>query len=128
MKKIIIFIILLAIAGGIGAFLYFKPNGKNELVLSYYDNTSTGSYWQEKVDKEGIVEVSKKSDYSNCPTNSEKCSGHIIYTIKPIKAGNVQVTFEWLRYNGDVAKRAIYNIIVTNDLKITETHTESYYQ
>lgn len=99
----------------------------NELKISFYDNTSTGTFWEYTMDDESIVEVTHITDYSGCE-GQDGCGGSIIYTVKPLKAGKTTIEFKWVSHSGELREDAIYEIEVSEDLKITETHKGSYFE
>ena len=100
-------------------------NTSDNLEISFHDNASTGYKWKNTISKEGIVEVTSKLDYSSCPEDVDGCGGQIIYNIKPLKEGEVTVTFEWVSTSGEPDEAYTYNIKVDNNLKISETHTKT---
>ena len=123
-KKILITVgVCIVILVGV-YFLVLRP--KKELKISFVDNGSTGNSWSYKVSEPGYIEINEDTDYSGCG-NRAGCSGKIIYTVKPLKSGNVTITFEWINIHGDVEKNAIYNLNISEDLKIKETHRGSYF-
>ena len=96
---------------------------QDELKIKFPDNGSTGYSWKYEMSKEDIVNISYETDYSGCE-GQDGCSGKIIYTVTPEKTGKVTVTFELVSPHDEVDRKVIYEIEVTKDLKIKETHTE----
>ena len=121
-KTIIIVAVIIIIA--IVALLFFLRKPKSGLEISLYDNGSTGYYWEYKIDNTDIIEVADKvSDYSNCPKDTVGCGGKMIFRIKPLKEGNATIIFTLTSFRGDTSGTVTYNIKVSKDLKISETHT-----
>ena len=125
MKKTLLICVCFLIIVGILLFIFLKDNKKdNTLKIVFDDNGSTGFKWHYIMNKEGIVEVSSELDYSSCPKDVDGCGGEIIFTIKPLKEGEVTINFNLTAPNDEVDKIVIYNIKVDKDLKIEETHTD----
>ena len=128
MKKIIfgLFIVLLCVVTiGCGN----KKDGSTfEITLP--DSASSGYKWSDELSEKGIVEVTSKTDYSSCPKNTDGCSGKQIYTLKALKPGSVTLTLTYAFFDDSKDRekyKAIYEITVDDDLKITETHSGSYF-
>ena len=136
-KLIITLVILVVIALVILGFVSFKGTKKvssktegSTLTFSLDSNSSTGYNWKEKVDKKGIIDVSYKYDNSGCPPDVVGCGGKRVYTVKALKPGKVKLTLTYSFGDGKNLKEketAIYEIIVTDDLKISESHSGSYF-
>ena len=135
-KKIIIVLIVLAVLIAIG-FMVFKINKKGSsktegatFTFSLDSNSSTGYSWKEKVSVKGIIDVSHEYDNSGCPPDVVGCGGKNVYTVKALKPGRVKLTMTYSFGDGNnqkTEKTAIYKITVTDDLKISETHSGSYF-
>lgn len=135
-KKIIIILIILVVLIAIG-FMFFKGNNKGSsktegstFTFSLDSNSSTGYSWKEKVSTEGIIDVSHEYDNSGCPPDAVGCGGKNVYTVKALKPGRVKLTMTYSFGDGinkKTEKTAIYRITVTDDLKISETHSGSYF-
>ena len=128
MKRIIYGIIIILICG----FMIGCGNKKDgsTFEISLDENASTGYQWKKKIKKNGIVDLTFKSDYSNCEKNVDGCSGKRIYTLKALKSGTVRLTLTYSFINDNTnktTKTAIYEIKVDDDLNISETHSGSYF-
>ncbi len=101
----------------------------NELKISLYSNGSTGYRWSYRLDRDDIVSISESYDNSGCPPKTAGCGGKQIYTIKPIKAGKVILNLEYAFVNPEKypSKTAIYEIVVHDDLSISESHYGTYF-
>jgi predicted secreted protein len=95
----------------------------DELRIQFNDNASTGYYWKYDVSNKGIVDINSKTDYSGCE-DKDGCGGKIIYTLTSLKAGKTTITFKYLSPSDEVDRTVEYEIEVTKDLKIKETHKE----
>ena len=100
------------------------------LKISLYSNPSTGYRWTYNIDKQDIIDISKKYDNSNCSPKAEGCGGKEIYTIKGLKPGKVTLTliYSFIEKDKYPSKTATYEITVNDDLSITETHDGSYFK
>ena len=121
-KKILLIIICVLIIGCVLLFIFLNKKD-NVLTITFNDNASTGYKWKYVVSKEDIVKITSETDYSNCPKDVDGCGGKIIYTVTPLKEGEVTINFNLTSPHDDVDEIVIYNIKVDNNLKISETHT-----
>ena len=126
MKKLfygLLIVLLCVITVGCGN----NDDSTYEIVLE--ENGSTGYHWSEELSEEGIVELTSKDDYSECPKDVAGCSGKRIYTLKALKPGTVTLTltYTFLDGNEKPSEIALYKITVDDDLKISETHSGTYF-
>lgn len=123
-KKMLLIIGCLLIIGGVLLFIFLnKDDGDKKLTITFNDNASTGYQWKYVLSKEDIVEITSKTDYSNCPKDVDGCGGKITFTVTPLKEGEVTINFNLTSPSDEVDETVIYNIKVDNNLKISETHT-----
>lgn len=122
---IVILIIIIVI---ISAFLIFsKSNNHNRTLKIRLDGVGTSSYdWFYELNKEDIVNVQLSYDNSKCKPGYDGCGPDYIYTITPLKQGEVTLTFKQKSIinqdEDDINKTIVYNITVNSDLSINETH------
>ena len=123
-KKMLLIIGCLLIIGGVLLFIFLnKDDGDKKLTITFNDNASTGYQWKYVVSKEDIVKITSETDYSDCPKDVDGCGGEIIYTVTPLKEGEVTINFNLTSPSDEVDEIVIYNIKVDSNLKISETHT-----
>ncbi len=112
-----------------GAIYLILANNKKDLTISLDSNPSTGYTWVYSVSESEVVKISE--DYENkCDAEMVGCGGKSIFTIKPLKQGKTTITFTYSRSWEEDAnpKTAIYEINVSDNLKITEKHSGSYFE
>lgn len=78
-------------------------------------------YWEYDLTNEGVVTITKNYDYGSCSVDADGCSvGFNVYTIRPLKEGEVTINFRYISGNEhNIIKTATYRILVTADNKIT---------
>ena len=119
-----LFNICVLIIVGVLLFIFLKEDTNDyTLKITFSDNASTGYQWKYVLSKEDIVEITSKTDYSNCPKDVDGCGGKITFTVTPLKEGEVTINFNLTSHSDEVDETVIYNIKVDNNLKISETHT-----
>ena len=127
MRKIIgslLVVTSIACLTGCGA----KNKGEN-FEFELYSNSSTGYKWEYAFTKNDIVEV--KKDYkSDCGDDMvDGCGGKDIFKIIPKKAGKTKMNLKYCSFSwNDCSKDVTYEFTVSDDLKITEKHSGSYYE
>lgn len=97
-----------------------KKDDKKSFTVTLESNASARRSWNYNLSDEGIVKILISSDKSHCEPDSYGCGTKILYKVTALKPGNVTLTFE--RKDRDYNDKIIYDIIVDDDLSISETH------
>lgn len=102
--------------------------GYDVLEIKLSNKSSSYIYWQYDLTQEGIIDITISKD-GICKYDVVDCGGnYVIYTIRPLKKGTVTINFSAVSgLDNTVYETAIYTIIVTDNNKIIEKHTGTYF-
>ena len=104
----------------------------NSFEISLYENASSGYSWSYDTNNDDIISISQSYDDSACEPNSDGCGGQRIYTVKALKPGKVTLNLEYAYFvdpkETTYNKTAVYEIVVDDDLNITESHYGTYFE
>ena len=104
----------------------YTDTKKTSFQIKLPDNASTGYRWEYNFSKKGIVNVTSKTDYSNCPPDVDGCGGHRIFTVSSLKPGKTELELDYIGTDNLTDEKVIYNIIVDEEYIIHEKHEEVY--
>lgn len=95
----------------------------NRLIIQLSSNSSTGYSWNYSMDN-NIISIDSQYT-SNCEDGVDGCGGYENFIVTATKSGSTKLVFIYAR-GEKVAKKITYNLIVSEDLKISESHIEEY--
>ena len=93
-------------------------------------NPSTGYEWSYEMTGDDIIVIANRYEEDiNC-SELDGCSGKEIYTISSVGEGKVNLKFIYYRPESSDPYTLVadYEITIDNNLKISETHTGSYFE
>jgi len=118
MKKIIILLAIIIITG---------CKRIEKLKIELLTSPTTGYKWSYNISND-IIEIKEEYDDSNCKKESMGCGGKNIYTITPKEQGTTTIDFEYCFVGIENCINAKYELNIDEKLKITETHTGTYFR
>lgn len=119
-KVLLYLIILLTLFTLSGCKKDDKKDDKKSFTVTLESNASARRSWDYNLSDDGIVKILISSDKSECRPGVDGCGTKELYKVTALKPGNVTLTFE--RKDIDYNEKIIYDIIVNDDLSISETH------
>lgn len=107
-----------------------NTNGE-EIILKLASNPSTGYTWTYEITGDDAIAMSYSYE-DNCAEGMVGCSGNEVYVVKATAPGFVTLSFKYSRpweENQDVSElTAIYELVIDENLSITETHSGTYFE
>ena len=91
-------------------------------------NSSTGYSWTYDLSGDDVVTLTHSYEEGENCEGLDGCGGQEIFTVTATGAGEVEFNLSYVSVTGETtAYEANYIITIDDDLKITETHSGSYF-
>ena len=103
-------------------------NGES-IDIKLESNPSTGYSWTYELEGDDVVVLTSKYEEGENCEDLDGCPGYEIYTVTATAPGHVnfKLVYSFAESDDPNALEADYDITIDKDLKITETHTGSYF-
>ena len=110
-------------------FVSCKKESAKPLTLEFEANATTGYSWEYTVSDDSLIEIKNEYRQYENPQGFVGVGGKQIYTITPLKSGDVMIRFEYKAPGTkETASYAEYLLNIDKDLNIKEiSHTGNYF-
>ncbi|MBR3524081.1 MAG: protease inhibitor I42 family protein [Bacilli bacterium] len=100
------------------------------LDIKLESNPSTGYSWTYELEGDNVVVLTSKYEEGENCEDRDGCPGYEIFTVTATAPGHVnfKLIYTFAESDDSNALEADYDITIDKDLKITETHTGSYFE
>lgn len=129
MKKISLFkkSVLILFAVFTAAVICSCKKPAKPMTIELKANASTGYHWEYTESEKGVVEITGEYIQDESPEGFVGVGGKQIYTVTPLKEGEVTLRFEYQSPGENKAGCYVeYELTVDKSLNITETHEGDY--